>query len=345
MLQAGGLAARKQMATPFRELRDFGQLKTFRRDSVASRPKPPCTGVNRGYCQREMSAQFAKNSSRPNARWLEGATPFRYPGGKAFLFDDLKRRIEAVQPTVTSYAEPYAGGAGAALRLLASQSVHKIYLNDFDWRIFCTWSAMINDAERFVDRILTTPLNVETWKELKDVVSSAEEDASDPFEVGFATFYLNRTNRSGIVVGAGPIGGYDQSGKWKIDARFPRDALAARVLWISQQGERIVLSNEDGLSFLKRMAGAAGEETFFFIDPPYVGAGSRLYMNAMTELLHLNLANFLIKNEDMQHWVVTYDDHSLIRSAYSAARIEELDVRYTLQSKRKAGELLITSSR
>lgn len=290
-----------------------------------------------------MTETRARKPSKPNARWLEGTTPFRYPGGKAFLFEDLQQRIKALQPPSTRfYAEPYAGGAGAAIKLLASETVERVYLNDFDWRIYSAWSSIINDVDRFVDRIATTPLDIETWRQMKEIVSSADDETSDRFEVGFATFFLNRTNRSGIVVGAGPIGGYDQSGKWKIDARFPRDALTARVRWINEQKDRIVLSNEDGLSFLKRTAGAVGNETFFFIDPPYVGAGSRLYLNTMTELLHLNLAKFLIKSEALRHWVVTYDDNPLIRSAYSEAQIDEINVRYTLQNKRQSGELLIT---
>ena len=290
-----------------------------------------------------MSGDGSATVGRGQLRWLEGSTPFRYPGGKAFLFEDLRRRIQAINPERPRfYAEPYAGGAGAAIKMLATETVEQIFLNDFDWRIFCVWSAMINDVERFVEGIQNIPLDVSTWTQMRETVSTADEETSDPFEVGFATFYLNRTNRSGIVIGAGPIGGYGQTGKWKIDARFPRDALSARVRWISEQAHRIVLSNLDGLAFLKKIAREAGSETFFFIDPPYVGAGSRLYMNAMSELLHLNLAKFLITSDQMRHWVVTYDDHTLIRSAYAKVQVDELDVRYTLQHKRNASELLIT---
>ena len=38
--------------------------------------------------------------------------------------------------------------------------------------------------------------------------------------LGFSAFFLNRTNRSGIIEGAGPIGGYTQTGKWKVDAQL-----------------------------------------------------------------------------------------------------------------------------
>lgn len=276
------------------------------------------------------------------SRWVPGTTPFRYPGGKAFLCADIKQRLEKIVFTKpVNYAEPYAGGAGAAIQLLAAGTVERIFLNDFDWRIFAAWYSMLHHTERFVERLLSISLDVDTWYQQREIVLHADANVSDIFDVGFATFFLNRTNRSGIIVGAGPIGGYDQTGRWKIDARFPRDALAARIVWLSDHRDQIELSNEDGLAFLRAKARAHGKQTFFFIDPPYVSAGSRLYMNAMSELLHMNLAKFLIGNVDMPYWLVTYDDHPLIRLVYSTATIETLDVRYTLQTKRSAGELII----
>jgi DNA adenine methylase len=273
---------------------------------------------------------------------VPGTTPFRYPGGKAFLYPELERRLRGcATPHPTYYAEPYAGGAGAAIQLLANGNVERIFLNDYDWRLYAAWHSMLHEPARFIDQIMTISLDVETWRQQQRVVYAADSGAETLFEVGFATFFLNRTNRSGIIIGAGPIGGYNQTGGWKIDARFPREALAARVQWVSDHREQIELSNEDGLAFLKQQARLRGAETFFFIDPPYVSAGSRLYMNAMSELLHLNLAKFLIGNTDMPNWVVTYDDNPLIRSAYSTAVLEDLGVRYSLQNKRSAGELLI----
>jgi DNA adenine methylase len=274
--------------------------------------------------------------------WVPGTTPFRYPGGKAFLYPELLKRLQACRaPRPINYAEAYAGGAGAAIQLLANQQVERIFLNDYDWRLYAAWHSMLHEPARFIDQIMAIGLDVETWRRQQQIVYAADSNTDTLFDVGFATFFLNRTNRSGIIIGAGPIGGYEQTGRWKIDARFPREALAARVQWVSDHSDQIELSNEDGLAFLKAQVNQRGRETFFFIDPPYVSAGSRLYMNAMSERLHLNLAKFLIGNTDMPNWVVTYDDNPLIRSAYSAALLEDLGVRYSLQNKRSAGELLI----
>ena len=46
--------------------------------------------------------------------------------------------------------------------------------------------------------------------------------------LGFSTFFLNRTNHSGILNG-GMIGGKAQTGDWKLDARFNRSEAGADV--------------------------------------------------------------------------------------------------------------------
>lgn len=53
--------------------------------------------------------------------------------------------------------------------------------------------------------------------ETKNILLNSEKHSM--LEIGFATFFLNRTNRSGILK-AGVIGGKAQLGKWKIDVRF-----------------------------------------------------------------------------------------------------------------------------
>jgi DNA adenine methylase len=274
-------------------------------------------------------------------------TPFRYPGGKAFMFPAIVEHLESKEMSqVKNYAEPYCGGAGAAIRLLSQDRVERIFLNDFDWRVYAAWKSMLDESSRFLNFIEKVPINISTWYKMRDIVEGASSSESDPFQVGTATFYLNRTNRSGIIVGAGPIGGYDQIGNWKIDARFPRQGLANRISWLAQNRHRIALSNRDGLSFLKEMAPNHGCDTFYFIDPPYVKAGSRLYMNSMTESIHRSLAKYLVKERsDIRHWMVTYDDDPLIRHSYADASIDILSVKYSLQKKRMAGELLILPAR
>lgn len=267
-----------------------------------------------------------------------GNTPFRYPGGKAFLADVLEARIQEIGE-VTTYAEPFAGGAGAAIELLARGTVSELVLNDFDRRIHSAWRAIIYETDRFVSRLKSTEVNIETWHKCRRLVEDYDA-TSDIFELGFATYFLNRTNRSGVIIGAGPIGGYDQSGKWKIDARWYLDTMVKRVEWLGEMRKSITLSNMDGLSFIKGYDKDKAKRTFFFIDPPYVQAGAKLYMNAMSDLKHKDLAAYLTGEDGIDNWLVTYDDCPLVVDAYSGAKSEKLEVRYSLQNKRMESEVV-----
>lgn len=267
-------------------------------------------------------------------------SPFRYPGGKAFFADHLREAVEKLPGGTTRYLEPYAGGAGAALRLLGVDAVDFVHLNDADPCVFHAWHALIHDTERFIDRVANVPVNIATWHEQKAIV--AHPASADSFSLGFATFFMNRTNRSGIVQGAGPIGGYEQKGDWRLDVRFNREAVIERVKWLGSQRDRVILSNLDGLRFLKETSNTIDlARSLYFVDPPYVSAGSRLYMNGMKERDHRVLGAYLCSGI-IPNWIVTYDDCPLIRKSYEGAQIETLNVLYSLQRKRTEGEVLIT---
>ena len=114
-------------------------------------------------------------------------SPLRYPGGKASIAAFLARTIELNGLSGCSYLEPFAGGAGAALRLLRDGIVSELHLNDLDPRIIAFWRAVLDESERFADAVLAVPVNIEEWERQKQVYRLADQDK--PFELGFATFY------------------------------------------------------------------------------------------------------------------------------------------------------------
>ena len=267
-------------------------------------------------------------------------SPLRYPGGKASLAALLAQTIELNGLSGCSYFEPFAGGAGAALRLLNDDAVSEFHLNDLDPRITSFWHSALNETEQFTDAIMSVPLTVEEWKKQQQVCKRA--DTSKQFELGFATFYLNRCNRSGILLGAAPIGGYSQSGKRAMNARFNREKLAERISNVSRQRKRIHITNMDARGFLadRLPRGHARKSVFAYLDPPYYSNGRRLYMNYYEDRDHRRLATYMQRQSTL-NWLMSYDDSQYVKELYTKCVISHIPIRYTLQRRRDAREFLI----
>lgn len=283
-------------------------------------------------------------SAFPRLHVQDAASPFRYPGGKGFLTGFLESRLRAIPVSTRCYAEPFCGGAGAAINLLKSGAADSIHLNDADPRVYSAWRAIFYETERFVDRILASRVDIDGWHEASAILQQGERHRGYSFELGYATYFINRTSRSGIVMGSGPIGGYNQTGRWKIDARWYRESMSKRIRFLGSMRHRVELTNEDALLFMARSrTRLAMGNTLFFVDPPYVSAGSRLYLNAMDPSKHSALADML-QGGTFPHWILTYDNNPLVRRLYSAQRIERIAVNYSLRTVRKEKEILIRSA-
>lgn len=268
-------------------------------------------------------------------------SPLRYPGGKAALAPFLAKTIATNDLAGCAYYEPFAGGAGAALRLLREGAVSCVHINDLDPRIASFWQAAVGQSERFADAIASVKLNVQEWKRQREVYR--RKDSSKPFELGFATFYLNRCNRSGVLFGAAPIGGYEQAGKWKLGARFYRTSLAERVRDLGRRAAQIHISNMDAGRFLvERLPRGRGRgRVFTYLDPPYWEKGGRLYFNSYSPKDHNALAKYMQRQKAL-NWVVSYDNTQEVRKMYANSSISRLSVRYSLCRVGGAQELLIT---
>lgn len=266
-------------------------------------------------------------------------TPLRYPGGKASIAHALSKVMDENDLVRPVMAEPYAGGAGASLELLFSERVKSILINDLDYRIYSFWWAVLNHTAPFVERINSVSLTIKEWRRQRDIYRNARKHKR--FDVGFAAFYLNRTNRSGILINGGPIGGIKQTGEWGIDARFTRPALADRVERIAAYRDRIKISNLDALAFVKQTIKSHGDqELFIYLDPPYYEQGANLYLSTYKHEDHVAVGAAL-KACGHKNWVMTYDDVPAIRAIYKTCRVRPFELRYTAQRRRQGAELFI----
>ncbi|WP_337241834.1 DNA adenine methylase [Proteus faecis] len=266
-------------------------------------------------------------------------TPLRYPGGKGKLSYYIKSLIDENSLNDGSYIEPYAGGAGVALELLLQEYVRYIHINDIDIAIYSFWNSILNNTENFSKLVHDTKIDLENWEKQKNILLNSEKHSM--LEIGFATFFLNRTNRSGILK-AGVIGGKAQLGKWKIDVRFNKKDLLKRIEKIANYSSRIYIYNLDTLDLLKSLPIQSPEKTLLYLDPPYYVKGQGLYRNFYEHDDHVAVMNAL-NNTNFPYWIVSYDNHEEIKNIYNKFRIKEYDLQYTAHKKRTGGEIMIFS--
>lgn len=238
-----------------------------------------------------------------------------------------------------TYAEPYAGGAGTAINLLLGNKVDRVFINDANFGVFSFWNAILNHTDAFLDMIQTVPITIEEWKRQRAILMNGNAPS---FDLGFATFYLSRTNRSGIL-SAGPIGGSSEEkqtlAKFKIDCRFNRENLTEKIIDIAERKHRIVVTNKDAIKFLKDLKGRG---KFVYLDPPYYVNGKTLYLDYYNHQDHKILAEYL-KTTRKFKWVLSYDNVEPIRNLYSNYDLYEFDLKYTANIKKSGAELLTYS--
>lgn len=264
---------------------------------------------------------------------MRTASPLRYPGGKwrvAPLFDRL---ISLNRLDDGRYVEPYAGGAGLALSLLLAGRVSEIHLNDLDPAIYSFWSCVLTRSNDLIEFIEHVPVTPDEWVRQKEIYTRAA--GVSKFALACATFFLNRTNHSGILNG-GMIGGKTQTGAWRLDARFNRSELATRVRRIVAVRSRIHISCMDALDVLKQFHRA--KRTLIYLDPPYYGPGHHLYMNAYGHDDHVKVRDRVLSSP--VPWIVSYDDVPQIRRLYRPMRCRQLRLLHTARSARDGAEVL-----
>jgi DNA adenine methylase len=265
------------------------------------------------------------------------ASPLRFPGGKWRFAPFLERLIDINGLADCEYVEPYAGGASLALSLLLSDTVSAIHLNDLDPAIYAFWDSALKRTREFSRLIAEAPLNVTEWQRQKETYRKGAR--AGRLALGFATFYLNRTNHSGIMSG-GIIGGRSQTGEWRMHARFNRDDLRQRIERLSLLRDRIRLYNEDALSFVRSRQFA--RNTLIYFDPPYFRPGKRaLYLNAYDKTAHREVSTVVRRLSCP--WLVSYDDVPEIRALYDRFASRRISLLHTAGSPHVGKEIAFFS--
>lgn len=263
-------------------------------------------------------------------------TPLRYPGGKQKVTPFI-REILIENNIDGHYVEPYAGGAGVAISLLLSNHIKSIHLNDSDIRIYAFWHAVKYDNERFCSKIASASLTIDEWKKQKEILNNPLD--YDLFEVGFSTFFMNRCNRSGVLK-AGVIGGINQDGNYKMDARFSRNDLIRRIELIGIFSDKISLSNLDAEELIEVYIPMLDDNSLIYFDPPYFNKAKDLYLNSYVKEDHRRLSE-KIQNEVNKPWILSYDNVPEIVSLYPARKSFTYNLQYSAAKNYKGKEVFI----
>ncbi len=294
---------------------------------------------SRPSVQLPVKSELGRSLDIQASRRYGTQSPLRYPGGKASLAGLFSDLIKDLKLRGARYIEPYAGGAGAGIALLQKGIVDHLVINDIDPAVHAFWVTATAHSEELIDLVRKVPLTIEEWQRQRSIYRS--KDKNNAVSLGFAFFYLNRTNRSGIL-NAGVIGGQAQTGNYRIDARFNRDTLVTRLQNLGSLSNRITVSDRDGRTVIKQYGD--DESSFMYIDPPYVQAGSQLYLNAFDGRDHIALAQTVLSISKAA-WLVTYDESAFIEKLYKGSFQRNLRMNYSARYPGKAGELLVACPR
>lgn len=266
-------------------------------------------------------------------------TPLRYPGGKGKLTDFIRLVFEQNKLTDGHYVEPYAGGAGIAFSLLFLEYAIHIHLNDINKSVYSFWHSVLNEADELCKMIQDCEVTMDEWYKQKNIQCNPSQHTQ--LELGFSTFFLNRTNRSGIIKG-GVIGGKNQDGKWKLDARFTKPDLIGRIKKIALYSDRISLYNQDAETFIQTIMPELPIKTLIYLDPPYYVKGEGLYENHYKHQDHARVAR-LVKTIANKKWIVSYDNAPEICEFYRGFPQITYGLNYSAQSRYTGSEVMFFS--
>lgn len=269
-------------------------------------------------------------------------TPLRYPGGKARFAPLIAEVMHSNNLVGGHYLEPYAGGAGVALILLIDGMVEEIHINDADPAVAVFWRIATQQSVALSNMVANEPVTMEAWHHWKSVMLG--EVLATELERGFATLFMNRTNRSGILK-AGVIGGKAQTGTYKLGERFMRDELCTRLERIGVHANAIHVYEEDAHQLLLRCHKFLPIKSLIYLDPPYYVKGAGLYRNFYNHEDHVQIARLLGSMRFRRPWIVSYDNTDEIQEMYSYARSFTYGLHYTAQRRYTGSEVMFFSER
>jgi len=256
-------------------------------------------------------------------------TLLRYPGGKSKLLPRIRPYLDPLLERADEFHDVFAGGASVALDVARRCPRMRIFLNDLDPDVSALWSLCVDGSDEEVARLfklIDQELTIELFRKLQ------AEKSSNLVERAYRCIFINRTTRSGML-NAGPIGGKQQNGRYRIGERYrPNELKAAFAAARSSLRGRTTVSCVNALQYLKW---DFPDGAVLYLDPPYVKAGVSLYPVWMSVSEHDALVEIL---KEKKNWVLSYDCCDEVRQRYSWASMAAVPTRYSINTSRATRE-------
>lgn len=276
----------------------------------------------------------------------EMINPLRYPGAKRSLTDYVDGLLTANHLQGCCFFEPYAGSAVVGLGLLQHHRIANLVLCEKDILLYAFWECVFNHPDVLCNRIVDTPITLETWQRLNIYRQITALDQANLLDLGFAGLFFNRTNFSGILK-ANPIGGINQTSQYDISCRFNKAKVIEIIRGLSAYSDLVEVHFADALQYMRtQKARFIRQNCFAYFDPPYYEKGSKIYRHYYTNQDHINLAQYV---REVRHlaWIISYDDAPFICGLYgdTGAQYQPFFLDYTCASRvRTQGQELLISN-
>jgi DNA adenine methylase len=267
-------------------------------------------------------------------------SPLRYPGSKVRITELIAGLLERNLLVGSHLYEPFAGGSAVSLALLGNGFVPSATWIERDPMIFAFWKMVKERPEALIERMMSGKVTLAAWRRMLPMRAIERPTKANLADLGYAGLFFNRTCFSGII-GAGPIGGLTQNSTYKINCRFNKKELAAMIRECSGIMKKVEIAFGDGVAFLQKECLKMPSHSVVYIDPPYVLNGHKLYRYHFKKSQHEALADAV--NDLRVPWLMSYDNHDLIRDLYVGEQAKFVKTYQSLQGSRFVKEILLLS--
>lgn len=253
------------------------------------------------YITEEVSPPADASQQVVNVASVPMRSPFRYAGGKTWLIPRIRAWLRERGGKDMELFELFAGGGIVSLTAVFEKLVGYATMVELDEDVAAVWETITNgNAQWLADKIVTFNLTPETARHAIDQADKSLKERA------FATIVKNRVNRGGILADGASFVKHGENGKG-IRSRWYPETLKRRILDIDLVRDRIHFVHGDAFEVCRKYGHRT--DAVYFIDPPYVKAGRRLYRHSDMD----HAALFAQAADLVGDFLMTYDNAPEIR--------------------------------